>query len=123
MNKNSKRRIVALVLIGFIIFVLMIFFSTRAYYHYIELESHRNYFNEPNASIQDWMTIHAIVRHYNLSEEKIFTELNVSPGTLKSELGLDNSTIINRLTISTICIEKHLDCKDVVDRLNSYGEK
>jgi hypothetical protein len=123
MNKNSKRRIVALVLIGFILFVLMIFFAIRAYHHYIELENHREYFNQPNASIQDWMTIRSIVRHYNLSEEKIFAELNVSPGTLISELGLDNSTIIDRLTISTICIEKHLDCKDVVNRLNNYGEK
>jgi len=124
-NKNNKMtwQIGLIILAGIIIFFLMIFFAIRAYDHYTELESHRTYFNEPNASIQDWMTIRSIVRHYNLTEDEIYKELNVSPGTFVSELGIDNSTLVDRTTIQTICFKKHLDCNAVMDRLNSIRIK
>jgi len=119
LKKKLNWQSITIIAIGIIIVVLMIFYSVRAYHHYIELESHRHYFNQPNAPIQDWMTIRSIVRYYNLSEEKIYSELNVSPGTIVSELGIDNSTVIDRLTIQTICTKKHLDCNAVIIRLNN----
>jgi|GEM_PF-1173189 len=124
LNKKSyktKWPVIVLIILGVIIFFLIILFAVRAYHHYVELENHRDYFKQPNAPIQSWMTIRSVVRHYNLSEEKIYSELNVSPGTLITELGIDNSTVVDRLTIDTICAKKHLNCTTVVDRLNGIG--
>ena len=123
-NKKDKRiswQTFIIILIGIVLLSCIVLFSIRAYTHYTELEDHKDYFLQPGAPIQDWMTIHSIVRHYNLTEERIYTELNVSPGTLISELGLDNSTVIDRLTIEKICVEKHLNCTVVVNRLNNIG--
>jgi len=118
-NKKIKWQVSVLILVGIIIFALMIFFAVRAYYHYTELEDHRNYFRQSDALIQDWMTVRSVVRHYNLTESEIYAELNVSPGTFVIELGIDNSTLVDRMTIQTICAKKHLDCNAVVNRLNS----
>jgi Ni,Fe-hydrogenase I cytochrome b subunit len=120
-NKKPTWQAVVLIVAGIIIFALIIFFAVRAYHHYTELESHRNYFRQPNAQIQDWMTVRSVVKHYNLSEDKIYAELNVSPGAFIAELGIDNSTLVDRMTIKTICVQKHLDCNAVVNKLNSIG--
>ena len=118
-NKKMRWQFVVLILTGIIIFALIIFFSIRIHNHYNELQSHKNYFRQSNASIQDWMNIHSVVRHYNLTESEIYAELNVTPGAFIEELGIDNSTLVDRMTIQAICVKKHLDCKTVVDRLNS----
>lgn len=102
-----------------IVFVLIIVFGIRAHSHYADLKNHRNYFSQANTPIQDWMTIHSVVRHYNLTEDEIYAEINVSPSTLVNKLGIENSTVVDRLTIKTICFQKHLDCNAVVNRLNS----
>lgn len=122
-NNRMKWPIITLITVCVIIFVLMIVFVIRTYTHYSELESHRTYFEQPNATIQAWMTIRSVVKHYNLTEEDIYKELNVSPGTLINELGIDNSTIVDKLTIKNICIKKHLDCNAVVNRLNDIRTK
>jgi len=122
MNKSMKWKIIVPISICIIIFVFIILFALRAHSHYVELKSHRDYFKQPNPPIQEWMTIHSVVRYYNLSESKIYSEMNISPDTLNMELGIDNSTIIDRLTIETICAKKHLDCNSVVDRLNSIRD-
>jgi hypothetical protein len=122
-GQKMKRPVIILILAGIIIFALIIFFTIRAYNHYTELENHKNYFRQPNATIQDWMTIRSIVRHYNLTESEIYTELNVSPNVFVRELGIDNSTLVDRITIQTICVKKHLDCNVVLNRLNSIRAK
>jgi len=118
-NKKMNWQAEVIIFAGLIIFVLMIFFTVKAYYHYTELESHRKYFMQQNAPIQDWMTIRSIVRQYNLTESVIYEELNVTPGTIVEELGVDDSILVDRMTIQTICVKKHLDCSSVVNRLNS----
>ena len=118
-NKRLRLQVIVLAIICVIILVLMILFAVRAYNHYNELKNHREYFRQPNAPIQDWMTIRSVVRYYNLTERQIYSELNVSPGTLVNELGIENSTAIDRLTIKAICVQKKLDCNIVVDKLNS----
>jgi len=122
-SKKLKWLSIILILAGIIIFVLIIAFAVRARNHFIELRDHQNYFRESNATIQDWMTIRSVVRHYNLSESEIYTELNVSPGRFIDELGVDNSTVVDRMTIQSICFKKHLDCNAVINRLNSIRAK
>ena len=120
---NAKKTVVILALICILVIILIIFFAIRTYNHFTELRSHRDYFRQPNASIQDWMTVRSIVKHYNLSESMIYSEMNVSPGTLLIELGIDNSTTVDRLTIKRICDQKHLDCNMIIERLNSIRTK
>jgi len=122
-DKKKNWQITIPVIIGIIIFALIIFFAVRTYAHYVELENHKNYFKQPNASIQDWMTIRSIVKHYNITESEIYTELNVSPNIFIRETGIDNSTLVDRTTIQTICTKKHLDCNAVLGRLNGIVTK
>jgi len=118
-NKRLKWQVMVLSLACIITFALMIFFAVRANSHYRELESHKDYFKQPNAPIQDWMTVHTVTRYYNLSETQIYSELNITRDKVSSELGIDDSTVVDKLTIGTICVRKHLDCNAVIDRLSS----
>ena len=122
-NNKKKLQISVIIFICVVILILMMFFVLRTYNHYIELKSHREYFKQQNSPIQDWMTIHSIVKYYHISENQIYSEMNVSPGTLISELGMENTTVVDRLTIKTICIQKNLDCNSVVNELNNIRAK
>jgi hypothetical protein len=121
--KNKKDKITWQLIIpivaGIIIFAFMIFFAVRIYTHYTDLKNHRDYFKQHNAPIQDWMTVRSIVKYYNISEDELYSELNVSPGIFANEIGIDNSTLIDKMTIQSICVTKHLDCNAVINKLNS----
>jgi hypothetical protein len=121
--EKMKKYISIFSLFCLLLFILIIILAVRTYNHYNELKEHRDYFKQPNASIQDWMTIHSVVYNYNISESQIYFALNIEPGTFGRELGIDNSTTIDRLTIKAICMKKHLDCNDVVSKLNKLGTK
>jgi hypothetical protein len=122
-RRQSKTLKTILVCLFVILLALAVIIALRAYNHYQELRSHTEYFRQPNAPIQDWMTVSSVVDHYNLTETEIYTELNVSPSTLNRELGINDLTAIERLTIEKICARKHLNCGAVLDRLNSLRAK
>ncbi len=117
--KREKLLRVVLACVCVVLLCLVIIFVSLTYHQYVALKNHRDYFKQSNLSIQDWMTVRSVVRHYNLSEKEIYAELNVSPSVLYRELGIDNSTAVDRLTIKMLCVRKHVNCTVVVNRLNS----
>jgi hypothetical protein len=123
MIKGKKTMSVVLACICFVLLVLVIIFAFSTYKHYKELKIHKEYFRQPNAPIQDWMTVSSVAEHYNITEDKIYAELNLSPNVFNKELGIDGSTTTDLLTIRKICTRKHLDCREVLDNLNGLRAK
>ena len=110
--KKLKNETVYLIII-FVLVVLIAIFLIRAYVHYVNLRIHRNYLRQPNAKIESWMSIHTVIRDFNLSNETI----------LFRELQINNSFANQRLTLDILCKKNHLNCSQVVDSLNALRQK
>lgn len=107
MKKIKKNKVLYIFLI--LVLVLLIFlFSFRAYSHYNIFKSHKGYFKQLNPNIESWMTVHLIIKRFNIPQDVILKELKVT------------NTISNqRSTIDSICKKNHLNCTEVINRLNS----
>ena len=87
---------------------LVIFFSVRAYDQYFVFRSHVDYFRSGNPQIQSWMNIHTIERRFNITQDVLASELNVSA-----------SKISQKSTLNSICNQYRLNCTQIVDKLNN----
>jgi hypothetical protein len=107
MKSISKIKLVY-VLIILVLVSLILIFSFKAYSNYLLLRNHRAYFRQPDQRIEPWMTVHQIIDRFHISNDTLYNELN-----------LTNSPINERLTIDSICKQKHLDCIGILNKLNS----
>lgn len=106
MKKINKKRSLYTFLI-LVLILLIFFFSFRAYNHYTVFKIHKGYFKQLNPNIESWMTVHLIIKRFNIAQDVIFKELNVT------------NTISNqRSSIDSICKKNHLNCTQVINRLN-----
>jgi hypothetical protein len=105
-KRKNKERVWYLAIIAILILVIIILII-RTYSQFETLKLHREYFRQQHPSIQPWMTVHTIVRNYNITGESLRRSLNA------------NSTIkIDTLTIQQICTKNHLNCTDEVNKIN-----
>ncbi len=114
-NKASKKyNGIKLLFFGvsFMLLVLALIFLGKAYIHYEEFKSHREYFKQPNPKIQPWMTIPTIVRYFNISESEIQQKLNITAAT--TERGM---------SMGDICIKKNINCTEIIKTLNNQSSK
>lgn len=107
-KSSNKREIAVYVVILIVLIILALVFLFYAFSNYHSFRTHQNYFKSSNVTIESWMTPHTILRHFNISESSLF-----------SELGISNTTGNLRIPLSQICTEKKLNCTEVVDKLNS----
>jgi len=107
-GRGTKYLIIALVIAVVLLSLSTLYFFYRAYGSYHTLESHRAYLRQPDAQVQDWMPVRVVTRHFNISEAAVL-----------GELGINQSSTIDRMTIAAICEKQHLDCTVVVADLNA----
>lgn len=108
MKKETRSNIIFYSII--LIFLALIFiFSYLAYSQYHVLRTHGAYFRQGNNTIQPWMTIRSVERHFNISSEIVNKELKIK----------SNLTYYNPNTIQSICIKNKLNCTKVVEDLNN----
>jgi len=107
MKKRDNWKILCVVLI-IILIVLIGFFAFRASERYSVMREHKGYFKGEDVQIETWMPVILVLEKFNISEDDLFNELNIT-GTISSR----------RLTIEKICEKKKLDCKVVVKNLNN----
>lgn len=108
MNGRVKRVEWALYGLVVIIAALVLLLSIQAYHRFAVLQSHREYFREPGAQIQPWMTVGSVTRHFNISRDEILVVLQVN-----------DSRSLDRTTIESICEQKRLNCTLVINDLNA----
>jgi len=93
--------------IFFAVFILL----NSAYSNFHEFKGQQNYIKEINnnssAEIQSWMTPQSIITHFNISQQVLLNELNITYS--KTNL---------RTPISKICKNKKLNCTTVIEKLN-----
>ena len=118
---KKNERIFYLLIIA-ILLILMAILLIRTHNNYNTLKSHRDYLRQPNPSIQDWMTIYTIERHFNISSVVIDRELRMNGSILMNKLP-NESISLDRLPLKTLCKRNHLNCTEVIERLNSMRSK
>jgi hypothetical protein len=91
-----------------IVTLLILFFAVQTYSHYKNFRGHQAYLHQPTLGIEPWMTVHGASLRFNVSENLIFKELNVTDAITNQ-----------RLTIGDICKKNNLNCTEVLDNLNS----
>jgi hypothetical protein len=107
LSKSDKIIIYSAILILLIIIILIL--SLRASYNYHEFRETKNYFGTTmNPLISSWMTPDTILRHFNINEEDLFRELEIT----ESESSL-------RTPLYRICLKKNINCPDLINELNS----
>lgn len=116
-KKDESMMIFLLIIIVLILFI--VFFAVQAYTRYETLKIHRNYFRQPDIQIQGWMNIRTVVQQFNLSEDVIYSELKINSTISVDTLTINETIYDNRLTIDDACKRSHLNCTQVITRLNS----
>ena len=107
MKKENKLIIYLAIL--FIIFLAVIFFFLRAEFYYHSFVEHKKYLKEnPQLTIQDWMTPHTVERHFNITQEEF-----------SNETGIKSSIKDLRTPIKDLCIQYKLNCPVILDKLNN----
>lgn len=104
----KKERLIIYTFMLLVIIFLIIVLSIYASSNFREFREDKDYFKENlNPSIDVWMTPSTILRHFEITEEGLFKELNVT----KSESSL-------RTPLYKICAKKSINCSDLVEKLN-----
>jgi hypothetical protein len=107
--KLEKEEIIIYSLILIVLTTLIAVLIIHAFTNYLEFKENKNYFiNNPNPKIDTWMTPDTILRHFNITEEDLFKELNIKEG---------ESTL--RTPLYKICIKQEINCFDLVEKLNN----
>lgn len=107
-DKGSYKKYIIFGLLVVCVAIVVVFSFYRAYVDYHSFRGHQNYIrNASNLSIQDWMTPHTVLRHFNVSEDYLLNQLNIT-----------NSSSDLRSPISKICVAKKIDCGALIVRLN-----
>lgn len=109
MRKKTKIIIFTILIVLFIVLIIV---SIQTYRNYTILKNHREYFNQPNPQIQDWMTINTLKEFYNISNDEMCMNLKIND-TLSN----------NKMTIKKICQKNKLNCTEVMAELNSCIRK
>jgi hypothetical protein len=105
-KKKVNTNIWYIAIIIILVFIILLL-SLRLYNQYETLKSHRQYFRQPSPRIESWMTIQSVKHFFNFTDDELGEALNIS-STIKE----------NKLTISEVCLQKHLNCTVVVDELS-----
>jgi len=105
MNKNKKLFLLIITLI--LILGLISIFSIKIYNKYYNWNLHKDYFKQDKSKqeIENWMSIRIIENKFNINFE--------------NKLNLNLSFYDKSKTLSTICTEKKLDCKEIIKKLNT----
>jgi len=109
-ERRKVRLDITLIILFFalvLILTLILLYSAKTYTQVQQLKTHRSYLKEQNISIQSWMTVRGVSRTFNLSQTDVLHILNAT-----------NSTTTLHSSIQTVCTQRHLNCTDVVGRLN-----
>lgn len=108
-KKDVKENLVIIYLaLLSIVIVIIILLILRASFNFHSFEQYKDYFKEnKNPIISDWMTPHTILRHFNITEKVLFSEMNL---TKNEEL--------MRTPLYRTCTKKKIDCKELVKKLN-----
>lgn len=109
-KKNVKKINPFVYLIIILIIVLMalvVTFSLRTYHQYVLFKQHDHYFREGNSQIQPWMNIHALEKRFNISQDALAEQLNIS-----------SSKIAPTSILSSLCSQYNLNCTKVVIELD-----
>ena len=103
---NKKKKLFYLILILIIIIGLVTVFSFKTYNKYKIWNLHKDYFKEDKSKqkIEDWMSIRLIENKFNIN--------------LEEKLNLDLSFYEKRKSLGVVCIEKRLECKEIIKELN-----
>ena len=108
---KRTRKLFLLLFIFVLILVLIGVFSFKTYNKYTNWNSHKDYFKQDKSKIkvEDWMSIRLIESKFNIDfENKSGVELNFYE---------------KKDSIETICIEKKLDCEEIIKNINSQSTK
>jgi uncharacterized protein YneF (UPF0154 family) len=107
MKRANKIIYIILILILAILFFLVIL---QSYDNYLTWKTNHNYLKQQNPEIESWMTINMISKNFNISYEKIFSELNV------------NKTNVH-VSLDRFCKQYRRDCGEIINNLNSISTK
>jgi hypothetical protein len=108
-KKRDIKSIIPYILILIAIILLALFLINHVFSYYNIYRNHQGYFkNNTSVQIESWMTPHTILRHFNISEEDLFKELNIS-----------NNNGNLRTPLEQICKKEQIDCPLLIGRLNS----
>jgi len=106
MEKRDDWKILCSVVI-IVLILLICFFGLRSYEKYRIMEEHKNYLEGSDVKIECWMPVAVVLDNFDIPEEVLFRELNITGGFSD-----------RKLKIEKICEKKGLDCKMIVDNLN-----
>jgi hypothetical protein len=109
---KDKKMFIFWSLLFIILLLLASMSAVRTFQKYETWKQHKDYLKSGNKTIQDWMTINLIVNRSGIPKELIY-----------NELGIKGSFTNDRKHLRTLCQENHLNCTQVVARLNSLGRK
>lgn len=133
-KKKHNQHLQILIIVGIVILIGV--FSYRLYTQYNTLRNHRDYIRQPDAEIQAWMSVNTVVRRFNISEDSILKEMNitkdqsmilrrfnVSERFIEREINMTSNQTTIRQTLANICKQNHLNCTDVIQRLNNLRKQ
>jgi len=103
MRKTVNKEICYILIVLVLILCL---FAVRTYRQYNILRTHIEHFRQPNPEIEPWMTVSLVAKQFGIPEDEIFQELNTTK-KLSHE----------RLTLDGICKKNHLNCTDVINKI------
>jgi len=111
MSKEQRTTFIYLVMI---LIILALIFSAlfRAQEDYEAYQETKEYFNQPDIQIQDWMNIKLISSNFNLSSQEIFVEM-----------GVDGTKINPHMSLYRFCKEAHQNCTLLIEKLNNRAER
>jgi hypothetical protein len=135
-KKKHDQYLPILIIFGIVILILIGVFSYRVYTQYNTLRNHRDYIRQPDAEIQPWMSVNTVVRRFNVSEDTILQVMNitkeqsailrrfnVSERLFEREINMTSNQTTIRQTLASICKQNHLNCTDVIQRLNELRKR
>ena len=115
MRASHHTTTVLLCLILLALIVLIALYSIKTYQQYALLKTHHSYFRQQDVTIAPWMAAGTVIRHFNISQDALLRELNITP----AKSPLLNTTMVLRASLDSLCRKNHLNCTDVVRDLNA----